>query len=126
MTKTIFTVGILAIGLAGCGSAEPETPAQALQAIIHIYETRDFDSLIRTRYAEIAKAETEQQIQDLIDRFAKLFEDMDMLNQAIATYNSALQIVPELSEDDTVAVFNLDNGFIKLSRMPNGQWGFHL
>lgn len=26
----------------------------------------------------------------------------------------------------TVASFKLNNGFIKLSLMPNGKWGFHL
>ena len=43
-----------------------------------------------------------------------------------ATCQAALQTTPELSEDDTVATFNLDVGFIKLSLMPSGVWGFHL
>ena len=27
---------------------------------------------------------------------------------------------------DIIAIFMVDDGFIKLSQMPNGKWGFHL
>ncbi len=114
------------LSLVACKSSESETPVQAIQSIIDLYESRDFESLIRTRYAEISKAENEEQIQMLIDRFTTMFQDEDELNEAITTYKSVLQLTPELSENDTVAIFRLDKGFIKLSQMPNGKWGFHL
>jgi len=126
MTKLVWIIAITALYLVGCTSNESETPVQAIQSIIQLYEARDFNSLIRTRYAEISKAENEQQIQILIDRFTTRFKDENKLNQAISTYKSILQLTPELLENDTVAIFRLDNSFIKLSQMPNGKWGFHL
>jgi len=126
MTKLVWIIVITSLYFVGCTSSESETPVQAIQSIIQLYEARDFNSLIRTRYAEISKAENEQQIQILIDRFTTRFKDENKLNQAISTYKSVLQLTPELSENDTVAIFKLNNGFIKLSRMPNGKWGFHL
>ncbi len=110
----------------GCTPSESETPVEAIQSIIKLYEARDFDSLIRTRYAEIYKAENEVQVQKLIDRFTTRFEDEAKLNEAISTYKSVLELTPELSKNNTVAIFRLDNGFIKLSKMKNGKWGFHL
>ena len=106
--------------------ASPETPAEAIASIIALFEARDFDALFRTRYAEIGKAENEEQIQILIDRHTSRFEDDDALNEAIVTYMSALELTPILTEDGTVATFRLDNGFIKLSKMSDGLWGFHL
>lgn len=103
-----------------------ETPVQAIGSIIALYKARDFDTLFRTRYAEIDKAETEEQIQSLIDRYASRFEGDEALNEAIATYTSVLTLTPELTEDGTVATFQLDGGSIKLSKMPDGTWGFHL
>jgi hypothetical protein len=126
MTRVLSTIVIAASCLAGCQSSEPETPIQAIGAIIQLHEARDFDSLVRTRYAEIWKAESEQQIQSLVDRFKTRYQDDDTLEQAISIYRSALQIAPELAEDGTVATFELNNGFIKLSQMPDGTWGFHL
>jgi len=126
VTKLVLTIAIAVLSIVGCKSSESETPVQGIQSIIQLYEARDFDSLIRTRYAEIYKAENEEQIQILIDRFTTRFQDENKLNEAISTYKSVLQLTPELSENDTVAIFRLDNGFIKLSQMPNGNWGFHL
>lgn len=103
-----------------------ETPAEGIASIIALYEARDFSTLFRTRYAEINKAESEEQIQSLIDRFALRFESDEALDAAIATYTSVLELTPELSEDGAVATFQLDEGFIKLSKMANGTWGFHL
>jgi hypothetical protein len=126
MSKFALTTIIVALGLLGCSSAEQETPTQAIQEIIKLYEIRDFDSLIRTRYAEISKAANEQQVESLITRFATRFGDEAALNQAIETYKAALQITPEISEAGKVVTFQLDQGFIMLSRMPDGKWGFHL
>ena len=126
MTKLIWAITLAALSLVGCTSSESETPVQAIQSIIDLYEARDFDSLIRTRYAEIWKAKNEEQIQMLIDRFTTRFQDETKLNEAISTYKSVLELTPELSENDTVAIFRLDDGFIKLSQMQNGKWGFHL
>jgi len=126
MTKFLWTMALVTICLFGCTSSEPETPVEAVESIIELYEARDFDSLIRTRYAEIYKAENEEQIQMLIHRFTYRFQDKTKLNEAISTYKSVLELTPELSENDTVAIFRLDNSFIKLSQMQNGNWGFHL
>jgi hypothetical protein len=126
VTKLLLITVITLLYIAGCTSSESETPVKAVQSIIELYEAKDFDSLIRTRYAEIYKAENEEQVQMLIDRFTIRFQDDIKLNEAVATYKSALELTPELSENDTVAIFKLDNGFIKLSFMQNGKWGFHL
>ena len=126
MIKILLINVITLLSLIGCSSNAPETPAEAIQSIIDLYESRDFDSLIRTRYAEIYKAENEEQIQMLIDRFTTRFRDEKKLNEAISTYKSVLQLTPEISENDSMAVFNLGDSFIKLTRMTNGKWGFHL
>ena len=97
-----------------------------MQSIIQLYEARDFESLIRTRYAEISKAENEEQLQTLIDRFKTRFQDDSKLNQAISSYKSALQVAPEFSDDGKIATFKLNDGFVKLSQMQDGKWGFHL
>lgn len=134
MTKIASSIVIAALSIVACTSgdsdttvqAEPETPVQAIRSIIQLYEGGDFDALIRTRYAEIWKAESEEQIQTLVDRFTTRFADEDLLAQAISTYQSVMEITPVLSENDTVAMFNMDHSFVKLSRMPDGNWGFHL
>jgi len=129
MTKDMLTMVLLAVVfLSGCSgkSATSESPSEALQAIIHLYENQDFEALIRDRYAEIGKAENEQQIQRLIDRFKNRYADEDKRNQAIELYRSLLSKSPEISGDGDVATYKMDKGFVKLSRMPNGKWGFHM
>ena len=128
--KTRICIGIMIsiLILSGCGRPPkgPEAPEEALQAIIQLYENQDFDALVRSRYAEIGKAEGEEQVQALIDRLKGRFSDEERRKQAIALYKSLLAISPEISENGTVAVYKLDQGFVKLSRMPDGKWGFHL
>ena len=126
MTRIATIVILASLCLGGCSSTETETPQQALQAIIDLYEARDFDLLIRTRYAEIDKADGENQIQQLVDRFAKRFASDTSLREAVNTYRKALKIQPVLSEKGTIATFRLETGFIKLSLQKNETWGFHL
>jgi hypothetical protein len=129
MFRIMWSLAAAALCLVGCepeAPEAPETPAQAIQSIIRLFEARDFDSLVRTRYAEISKAENEEQIQALVDRFETRFRDAAALEEAISTYRATLEGAPTLSEDGTVATFQLSRGFVKLSRMPDGKWGFHL
>lgn len=128
--KPYFFAGLLAvvalvIGF-GAGASTSETPSEAVEEIIRLYETQDFDALIRTRYAEIHKAEDEEQIQDLVSRFERRFSDADRRNEAVEIYRSLLSMSPEISEDGTVATYDLDGAFVRLSRMSDGKWGFHL
>ena len=127
-TRICIGTMISIIILSGCGrsSKGPEAPEEALQAIIELYEKQDFDALVRSRYAEIGKAEGDKQVQALIDRFKERFSDEERRSQAIALYKSLLAMSPEISENGTVAVYRIDQGFVKLSRMPDGKWGFHL
>lgn len=107
-------------------STDDESPVDGIKAIIVLFETQNWDELIRTRYAEIYKASGEDDIQKLISKYESLFSDDASRNEAIATYQSALLVTPVLSENNTIAQFNLPEGFIKLSLMENDQWGFHL
>jgi uncharacterized lipoprotein YmbA len=120
----LFTFALLL--LIGCSAGESETPQQAVQAIIDLHESRDFDTLVRSRYAEIGKAENDEQVQVLIDRFKARYEDESVLREAIAFYESALTSKLTLSADGAIATFELPGGAFKLSRMADGNWGFHL
>jgi hypothetical protein len=133
MIGRILVIPIAAICLLGCnpkdtGSGEeadtPETPREALLELIGYDEAGNFDGLIRTRYSEIAKAKTDAQVQTLVAQFSRRFGDKNALAQAIQTYKSALEIEPEISEDGPLAIYNLEQGTVVLSRMPNGMWGF--
>lgn len=123
---------VLLLLLAACGSGEsgepaiPETPAQALQIIHDLHEARDHDALIRTRYAEIWKAESEADILHLIARFDDLFANEVNYNEALATYQEAMGVDPDFSEDGSLATYTLSGGTLRLSRMPSEKWGFHL
>lgn len=119
-------LALVILSVAGCGGGAEETPAEALQAIIRLYEAEDYDALIRTRYAEIGKTNNEQQVQSLIDRLATTFADPTELDRALTTYRSALSVEPRYSEDGTVAIFELGHASLRLSRMPGGKWGFNL
>ncbi len=104
----------------------PETPAEAMAAIVKLYQDENFSALIRKRYAEIGKAKDESQVEALVARFTTRFEDDASKEKAIEIYRSALNIEPALSDDESVATYQLGDSFIKLSRMANGLWGFHL
>ena len=114
--------------------ARVETPGEALQIIITLYETRDFDTLIQERYAELYKAESQDEVKQLIDRFAKTFEDEDLLQEVIALYTQALSVPPEiqtnpapqLTETATMAIYNIGETTLKLYLLKTGKWGFHL
>jgi hypothetical protein len=87
---------------------------------------RDFDTLIRTRYAELAKAENEEQIEALVNRFRTRFAGDDALAQAVSIYESLSSVEPELSDEGNAATYRLEGRFVKLSRMADGRWGFHV
>ena len=103
-----------------------ETPQAAIRAIMEHYRSREFDRLIRERYAEIGKAETEDKVAALVERFKKKFSGDERIKQAIAIYETALEIEPTMENDGNVAKFKLERGFVKLSKMKSGKWGFHL
>ena len=126
LVRAVSILLVLSVFSLNCFAEDSETPVQAIQSIIKLYEAKDFESLVRKRYAEISKAKNEQQIQSLIDRFTTSYQDEKNLNKAISIYKSTLKITPAISEDGKVAKFNFENGFIKLSKMTNGKWGFHM
>lgn len=126
MKKLSILLVMLLIFL-GCRDGDTlESPEQAIKEIIKLYKAEDYVTLIRTRYAELPKADNEMQIKFLTDRFTKRFSDKEKLKQAIKTYKSALKAPKEWSNGGNNVTFKLEKGFIMLSVMPNGKWGFHL
>ena len=124
MKKSVVLLCVIGM-FAACGN-EVETPQQGLQAIADLYAAGDFDTLIRTRYAEIDKAKDEAQIQQLIERFTTRFADETQRARAVASYEEAAAMQPTLSENGTVATFQIEEGTVKISMKKDGKWGFHL
>ncbi len=129
MRKPVIQIIMLAIMIfGGCrsGPNDAESPGQALLAIIQLYQNQDFDTLICSRYAEIEKAENQEQVQALVDRFQRQYSNDENRSKAIAIYKALLDLQPEITDGGTTAIYRLDKGFVRLSRMPDGKWGFHL
>ncbi len=96
--------------------AQVETPEEALETIIELYQSRDFDTLIQERYAELHKAKSQEQIDSLINKFIQTFEDDNKLKQVIHIYEQASLVtpvfqtnpLPQESETETMVVYELD------------------
>lgn len=132
---TVLLLGSL--GLVGCTAESPEAPVAevaseespraGLLAIAELYRARDFDALVRTRYAELHKAETEEQVTMLIERLRKSCAEPAALENIITTLETAAEEgTPEFSDDGRTATYDVPGSTIRISRMENGRWGFHL
>lgn len=114
--------------------AAEETPHEAVKAIIELYRARDYEALIRERYTERHKAQALGKMRELTDKFAQRLADEDTLERVIAAYSECLQVDPVITdspyrqetETGKVAVFNLENGPLKLYQQNTGKWGFHM
>ena len=107
-------------------ASSPETPQEAIHEIVRIFQSGDFDSLVRTRFAGIEEAEDEAQIKELIGQFKEQFSDPELVKGAVSDFSEALKVEPAFSDGGKTAVFKTDFGELKLSKMGNGNWGFHL
>lgn len=107
-------------------TSKAETPEEAIRVISEILRSGDFDTLVKTRYAEIGKAENEEQVEQLVRKFEEEFSDPQRVKETIADFMKAIEGSPTFSADGTMATFEADFGQLKLSRMDSGLWGFHL
>ena len=114
-----------------------ETPKEALQAIIKLYESKNFEKLIKERYSEIHKADTPEKLKKFIDMFSKRFSNEKNLRIKVSFLKEGLKAEPEIfkniapneSETEDVASFpvKIHGKEIEynLYKMKSGKWGFH-
>ena len=132
----IFIILLLAIlSITPYALAGEETPQEGVQSIIKLYEEKNFDILIRERYAEIYKAEAEGKVDVLIKRYSqKLSNDEKKLQQIIQILKRFSKVTPVLTvnpnpavtETDKMAEFRDKKDTYKLYLLKTGKWGFHL
>lgn len=116
---------------------EGESPKAALQAIIKLYESKDFEKLIKERYSEIHKADTAEKLKAFIEKFTKRFSSEKNLRIKISFLKEGLKVEPKIfkniapneNEDEEMAHFPIkihdrEVEYI-LYKMKSGKWGFH-
>ena len=111
-----------------------ESPIEGVQAIIQLYKDRNFDQLVRDRYTEIHKAESDKDITKLIDKLSRRFASDEALSEVVGIYEKALTTEPRIvsnpypqpTEQDAMAEFPITPGPLRLYLMKSGKWGFHL
>jgi hypothetical protein len=126
MSRAAVLSLVLVAGLVGCEVGTPETPREAVANILNLYEARDFEKLIRTRYADVWELQDEEQIANLVARFAARYADEDSFRAVVEIYREASHTPAEVSEEGDVATFRLKNRILRLYRMRDGRWGFRL
>jgi hypothetical protein len=131
----IYTLVLMALLLPSLHAfAGEETPHEAVQAIIELYQARDYETLIRERYTERHKAEALGKMRELTDKFAQRLAGEDTLEKVISAYSECLKVDPvitdnpyrQVTETGKVAEFPLEHGSFKLYQQKTGLWGFHM
>lgn len=127
-------VGALSDYLDTINNLADETPEEGLSEILNLYRMRDFETLVRERYAELYKAKTEADILSVIALFGRRFSNNETLDEVISFLAIASEDSPEVSNDyepqisetGEIAVFMVDKETYTLYKMKTGVWGFHL
>jgi hypothetical protein len=135
MTRLILTT--LLICAFGCTGNKSETPSEAASTIGTLLKNRDYTTLFQERYSEWHKVETEgiepeAAIAKLSGMFEKNHEMLVAMYDQLATadYAFSQNEMPQTSETGEIATATISvNGrelSVKLYKMTNGRWGFHL
>ena len=114
--------------------AEGETPEEGLQIILELYQARNFETLVLERYAELYKANSENEIASVIAFFERRFSNEEKLNEVTSFFMVALEGSPEISNDyesqisetGEIAIFIVGDVTFTLYKMKTGLWDFHL
>ncbi|NQZ68989.1 MAG: hypothetical protein HRT89_13075 [Lentisphaeria bacterium] len=138
MKKCIAAILVLMVSFQVQAKEKAETAEDGLKNIIALYKAKDFSTLIKTRYTEIHKTKSKEDIDKLVAMFTKRFGNEAKLNQIIGFLESAAKAKaklikeekPQKTETGNVAVFKAKLGEkeidYKLYKMKTGLWGFHL
>lgn len=136
MKKTKSIIFLLLLFIAGSSFAE--TPKEAAKALRALYESKNFDKLVKERYTELHKAKSDKDVQKIIDMISGQFSNDKNLKMILGIYDQILNTEPTIkensqpqkSESGKVAIFKVKFGDreipFKLYQMKNGKWGFHL
>lgn len=132
--KLLYVLLFLLLALGPNAFAGEETPHQAVQSIINLYEAKDFSTLIRERYTEIYKAEAAGKVDELIKKYTQRLSSETKLQQVISQYLKLLEVeakittnpIPRETESDSMALFSLEADTYKLYLQKTGKWGFHM
>ena len=129
---------IITVLLFMAGGLFAETPKEAAKALKALYETKNFEKLVKERYTELHKAKTDKDVQKVIDMISGQFSKEKNLKMILSIYDQLINVEPTVEdnpkpqqgESGKVAVFKVKFGDkeipFKLYQMKNGKWGFHL
>lgn len=124
ITKTVrralTTIGIASSFMFVHG-AYAASPSETVEAMHRMAESGDWDAFVRQYYGELHKAESEEDIQELVSRFHDRWgeEFRQILKRAV-------QVSPTLESGGQKAKFELDIGTFMLYKAAEGEWKFHL
>ena len=132
--KFLFVLLVALLAPASVVLADEETSKQGVQAIIALYQARDFSALIRERYTEIYKAETVGKVDELVEKFSLRLADEGKLNRVIELYTQCLDVAPVVTtnpnpretETPSMATYTLGEDTFNLYLQKTGKWGFHM
>ena len=115
-----------------------ETPKEGAAAIKKLFESKNFETLVKERYTELFKAKSDDEVQKLIDMISKRFGNEKNLKMILSIYDEVLKVEPVVEDDPSP--LESENGKMatflikfhgkeipfKLYQMKNEKWGFHL
>lgn len=130
MHKTLLTFAVATALFVGAIFAETgntgESPKQGLRSVMEIYQSRDWNRLLRERCADapyVTSGDTLRQLrQELNDRYG----DEQALDAFVQKLQLALLAKPNLTSDGRVAIFSVNGETLSLAKMDTGQWGVRL
>lgn len=114
MKKLIFMLMLLSLGFA-------ETPSEALQKLIELWEKKQFSKYVTTR-VDVSKVPDPK----IFKAYPNLLRNMNkrhpgFAKNKIAVYQEALAIKPRFSKDSTEVLYEVKSGQVSLIKV-NTKW----
>lgn len=116
----LLVVNSISLGF-GCSQSQTTLPTATLSAMLEAAEAENWEKYVDEYYGEQHKFKSPSDRDKLVSLFREKWG-----SQVIAGLKEASQVKPELSEDGTLARFQLSDGELILYKNEQGNWTFHL